>query len=331
MPGTLNLATRDPDVSPAAAEWYPSVEFRPATPAVVTIRPAVRADRTMPTASGGVLQGTRLVLIAFAVLTLLATNQLLVVAAYSDQYFAWTISVRPTSAFLGAAYAAGFVLAVLALRRNRWRDVRVALVTVTVFTVLTLVPTLIHLHTFHLGNGGLVARVAAWFWLAVYVVVPIACLAVVINQQRRPTTGRDHIRRPMPNWLTFLLAVQGSMLLMVGAVLFLGGATVHHFPAEAMSFWPWRLTPLGAQVIGAWLVALAVAAALTIWERDLTGLLVPAATYTAFGAFQLLVLLRYWAQVRSDYPWTWAYVGVLGSIVVTGAYGCWAGRRRATG
>jgi hypothetical protein len=182
---------------------------------------------------------------------------LLVVASYSDRYFAWTISVRPTSAFLGAAYAAGFVLAVLALRRHRWRDVRVALVTVTVFTMLTLVPTLIHLHTFHLMDGGFVARVAAWFWLAVYLVIPVACVAMVVDQQRQPTTGSNRVRRPMPSWLTFLLAVQGGTLLTVGTALFVGGATVHHFPADAMSFWPWRLTPLGAQVVGAWLVALA--------------------------------------------------------------------------
>ena len=103
--------------------------------------------------------GTRRVFVAFAVLTPLATNQLLVVATFTDRFFAWTITVRPTSAFLGAAYAAGFVLAILALRQNRWRDVRVALVTVTVFTVLTLIPTLIHLHIFHLLYGGLGATV----------------------------------------------------------------------------------------------------------------------------------------------------------------------------
>ena len=106
-------------------------------------------------ATGGVLVATRRVLVAFAVLTALAANQLLVVASFTDRLFAWTIAVRPTSAFLGAAYAAGFVLAIVALRRHSWREVRVALVTVTVFTVLTLIPTLVHLHIFHLTSGGL--------------------------------------------------------------------------------------------------------------------------------------------------------------------------------
>src|ERR671916_1724635 len=95
-------------------------------------REAIVEDNLIrPAVSDGVLPATRKVLVAFAVLTLLATNQLLVVGSFTDRYFAWTISLRATSAFLGAAYAAGFLLSVLALRQKRWRDVRVAMVTVT--------------------------------------------------------------------------------------------------------------------------------------------------------------------------------------------------------
>ena len=112
----------------------------------------------------------------------------------------------------------------------------------------------------------------------------------------------------MPRWLRSVLAGQGTAMFRVGAVMFLGGAKVHHLPEGAMSFWPWKLTPLSAQMLGAWLLALAVAAALTIWERDLSRLLVPAATYAAFGVFQLLVALRYCRPVQARLPWggpTW--------------------------
>jgi hypothetical protein len=286
-------------------------------------RAAGERHRTPSATYGGVLPATRRVFVAFAMLTLLATNQLLVVGAFTDSYFAWTISVRPNAAFLGAAYAAGFLLAVLALRRDRWEDVRVSLVTVTVFTLLTLVPTIIHLHKFHLMDGGAIARLAAWAWLPIYIVVPIACLAVLARQQLQPNRTSE-LRRPMPRWLTRLLVVQGGTLGSVGVALFLGGAMVHHLPEGAMSFWPWRLTPLSAMTEGAWLLALALAAALAIWERDLSRMLVPAATYAAFGVFQLLVAVRYWDQLRPDYQWGWAYVGMLVAIAVTGAYGCWA-------
>jgi hypothetical protein len=172
-----------------------------------------------------------------------------------------------------------------------------------------------------------VARTAAWFWLGIYIVIPVACMSVVIRQYR-PASRPARVRRPLPSWLSGLLAVQGVAMFLAGGALFLGGATEHHhLPPGAMSFWPWTLTPLSAQVIGAWLLALAVAAALVIWERDLARLLVPAATYTAFGVFQLLVAIRYWTQMRPDYQWSWVYLALLASIVLTGAYGCWAATR----
>ena len=177
-----------------------------------------------------------------------------------------------------------------------------ALVTVTVFTVLTLVPTLVHLHVFHLWEGGWGARLAAWVWLAIYVARPDRLphrggpAGSAAGRVTPPSAGR------CPAGCSAVLAVQGLTLFGVGAVMFLGAARVHHLPEGAMSFWPWRLMPLGAQVIGAWLLALAVATALVIWERDLDRLLVPAVTYTAFGVFQLLVALRYWTAGPARLP-----------------------------
>lgn len=291
----------------------------------LTTLPVLRPTTELAT-SERVLPGTRRVLGFFVGFTLLATWQLLVVGAFSDAYFAWTITGRLTSGFLGAAYAAGFVLAVLALRQQDWRDVRVAFLTVAVFTGLTLVPTLQHLHKFHIFDGGGIARLAAWVWLAVYVLIPLACLVVIVRQLGQPHV-RERMRHPLPRWLIGVLAVQGVVLALVGGVLFVQGGLVHHFAEGTLAFWPWPLMPLGAQVIGAWLLALAVATGLTLVADDLRRLQVPAATYAAFGLFQLLVLARYAGQTRPDHAGTWLYAGVLASVVLTGAYGCWASSR----
>jgi hypothetical protein len=45
--------------------------------------------------------------------------------------------------------------------------------------------------------------------------------------------------------------------------------------------------------------------------------------------FQLLVALRFWTEVRPGYAWGWAYVAVLVSITLTGAYGIWAATRQS--
>ena len=285
-----------------------------------------RINRVEQISSSAVDAATRVVLIAFTAFTLLATSALLGGAAATDRYFAWTIRAEPNSAFLGAAYGAGFVLSALALRRDRWSQIRVGVVTVTVFAVLTLAATSIHMHRLHLMTGGPMARFAAWVWLTVYIVISVACVIVVGRQERRGR-GSEAVRRPMPVWLTALLAAQGVILCAAGAVLFFGDTTVHHMAASATGFWPWPLTPLTAQAIGVWLMSLGFAAAAAIWQRDLSRLLLPAVTYAAFGAFELLVALRYRAQMSADDGWLWAYVTVLIAIVATGGYGWWAARR----
>lgn len=276
--------------------------------------------------SDTVLPVTRLVFGTFTTLTLLAATTLVLLAGRTERYFAWTITAEPTAAFYGAAYAAGHVLSVLALRERRWSRVRVALGTVNLFSVLTLVATLIHLHLLHWASPDPTARFAAWFWLGVYIVIPAAGMYAAARQRAlRPPVGV--VRRPVPRWLAALLAGQGLLLLAVGSVLYLKGAVVHHFPASAVAFWPWSVGPLGAQIVGAWLIALGVATGLVLRERDLDRLRVPAATYGAFGAFQLLVAVGYRDQVRPDDHWAWAYVAVLVVVTLTGAYGCWRARR----
>ena len=94
--------------------------------------------------------GTRVLLTVFVVFTLLAVNQLLVLGDHTDRFFAWTIMSVPNRAFVGAAYAAGTVLSVLAFCQARWSHVRVPVLTVTLFTVLTLVRPGLHRHRMHL-------------------------------------------------------------------------------------------------------------------------------------------------------------------------------------
>jgi hypothetical protein len=276
--------------------------------------------------------GTRWLLVAFAVLTLLAVNQLFVLSDVADRFWAWTINTEMTAAFIGAAYAAGFVLSVLSLRQDRWSRIRVPLITVTVFTVLTAVATLIHSHRLNLRSGGPVAEAAAWTWLAVYLLIPIACTVVVVRQEVAWRLRSGPRRRPveaMPGWLAGVLGGEGAVLLTAGVLLFGGSATVHHSEAAMTMFWPWPITPLSAMVIGAWLIAFAVAAALAIYEGDLGTLLVSAVTYTVFGVLELVALAWYWPQVYAASPWLWGYLALLVAVVGTGGYGWWAAQHAA--
>ena len=259
-----------------------------------------------------VLPGTRWLLGAFSVLTLLAFVSLFLMASRTDRYFAWTILPSATAAFVGAAYAAGCLLVVLSLRERAWSRVRVPFVTVLVFTVLTLAATLLHLDPFHFDAPGVVARAAAWFWVAVYVTVPLGMLVMLVAQERLPRADPP-ARLPLPRGLAAVLVVQGAVFLTVGAVLFA-------VPGTETALWPWPLTPLTARTVAAWSIAFGVGTVLALRDRDLHRLELAAVAYAVFGALEIAVLLLYADVVRWDSPATYGYLALTASTVVSGAY-----------
>ena len=258
-----------------------------------------------------VLRPMRGLLVVFGVLTALAVAALFLRPETTDRFFAWTIQPPLTAAFLGAAYLAGCTLVVLSLRAAAWAHARAAVATILVFTLLTLVATLAHLDRFHLRAGGPVARAAAWFWLAVYVVVPLAMVVLLALQVRAP--GRHPERaRPLPRALAVLLAGQGAVLFATGCVLFARPGL--------LTAWPWPLTPLTSRAVGAWLVSFGIAAGLAVAEADLPRLRAPAVAYLVFGVAELAAVLRY----AGTLAWggaAWAYVGFLLLVVLTAAVG----------
>jgi hypothetical protein len=253
------------------------------------------------------------ILVTFAVLTAVATNQLFVLSSHTREWFAWTIAPPLSAAFVGAGYAAGFVLVVLAARSRSWVQARMSMATVWIFATLTLVATLSHLSKFHFHAVGTVARFAAWFWLGIYIVVPIVLGASIVAQCR--VAGPDTHRRPsLPLYLAAVLTGQGLVMLGVGAVLFFR-------PSGAAAVWPWALTPLTAQMVAAWLIAFGSAALFAVLERDLHRLRAAAVGYTVFGALQLAALLRFRTEIHWHAAPASIYVAVLASVVLAGLAG----------
>ena len=268
--------------------------------------------------------GMRSLLGAFAGLTALATGALFVLAENTSETFAWTIDPPLTAAFIGAGYAAGFVLVVLSLRDPVWAHSRVPVLTIFVFVVLTLAATLLHINRMHFdddfGGLGLVAKLAAWFWLAVYVVIPVAMLVLLIRQERAPGTDPPD-RHPVLPVLRAALAVESVVLLVTGAVLFV--------TPSMTSLWPWALTPFTARVIASWLLAFGLATALAVVAGDLVRLRTAAVAYTVFGALVLVAVLRFVGTPAWDTPSAWLFVAMTVAVVLTGAAGWRAAPRPA--
>jgi hypothetical protein len=264
--------------------------------------------------------GVRWLLVTAAVLVLLAGFQLFVFTEQTDTHFAWTIVNPLAAAFLGAAYWASFAIEALAAKQPIWANARIAVPTVFVFTVLTLVATLLHLDKFHLG-GSVPAgtRLVTWAWIAIYVLVPLLMLVVLVRQARTP--GSDPPRSVLlPGWVYAALAVQAVTLFGFGVALFAA-------PAQTAPLWPWQLTPLLAQATGAWLISLGVAAGHALLERDARRLRPAMVGYLLLAVLQAIALARYPDQFHWGSAAGVIYLIFLATILPTGAAGLARGLR----
>jgi hypothetical protein len=259
----------------------------------------------------------RWLLYVAAFLVFLAGLVLFVFPLRTAEWFAWTVNPPMTAVFLGAAYWSSAGLEVTGARSADWDSARLAVWPVFVFTALTFGVTLLHLDRFHLSaDTAFLAQEAAWAWLAIYALVPLAMLVVSWMQIRsRHPALRTAAERPvLPAALRLLLAGIAGVLLLYGVALLA-------IPLQAATWWPWPLSELTARAIGAWLVGLGWAAAQGQLSGDLRTVRPVALTSVAFVILQALALLRYgdaltWPSASS--------VGFVTVLLAIGVAGGWA-------
>jgi hypothetical protein len=262
------------------------------------------------------ISGMRAMFIVSCVTVSLAGFQLFVLSEYTDRFFAWTIDVPLTAAFLGASYWGSFALVLVASRQQAWARARIAVPGVWLFTVLTLLATLIHIDLFRMDS------VFGWAWLIVYLLVPVGYGVFWVRQLR--VAGGDPPRQtPLPTWLRLVLGVQAAFMLIWGTALFL-------LPQTMAALWPWALTPLTGQAVGAWLIGIGVTAAQMCWENDFGRAYAGMAGLAVLGALQLIALARYGGgTVNWSGAGGWIYLLFILSVFGVGSYGWLEARRRA--
>jgi hypothetical protein len=249
-------------------------------------------------------------------LVLLAGVQLFFLTEHTDRYFAWTIDLPLTAAFLGAFYWTAFVLALLSARQKYWALARVGLIGVQAFVWLTLLATALHLDKFHFGVTDSVARGAAWVWLTVYAVEPPVLLVVYLRQLRQ--SGADpEVTATIPQAYRTVLWIEAVIVLVVAVGLFI-------LPDTMASLWPWALTPLTARAMGSWLVGLGLVLASASRERDWMALRPALVSYITLALLQAVALLRYPESVDWLSAGAWLYGVFLVAVLITGLSGATA-------
>lgn len=233
---------------------------------------------------------------------------LIPLAERTADFFAWTIAVPASAAFIGLFYLALTVMAILALRQPWWAPARAAVVPAVVFVVLVLVTTLLHLDKFHLFSGGVPARAMAWIWLVIYIVTAPAFVLGFWRQRRAP--GGDPQRTaPPPPWARVALGGLVVVLTLEGLALFVA-------PSLGASLWPWALTPLTARMIGVTLISVALLAASVVRMDDRVTGRIPAIGLLTFGVTALAVVAWYSGQVEWTRSSAWAYLAAATALAV---------------
>jgi hypothetical protein len=260
----------------------------------------------------------RWLLYAAGGLVFLAGIQLFLLTEQTATFFAWTVVPPLTAAFLGAAYWAAVPVEVFSARQRTWASARASIPGIWLFTTLTLVATALHVGRFHFAAADVVPRAAAWLWLAIYTVVPIGMLVVGFTQLRAPGGDPDRVRT-LPSLLRLGLVVLGGGMMAVGSVLFIA-------PAAIDPSWPWALSPLTSQAIGAWLLGSGLAAFFAIRENDVVRIRPVGAGYAVFSILELVALARYPATVDWSTPAAWVYLTFLLALLPVGLYVSFAGQ-----
>jgi hypothetical protein len=262
-----------------------------------------------------ILPITRLSFMLGALLATVAGIQLYVLSTRTADFFAWTIGVPLTAAFLGAFFWANTPSFVVALRRGEWPRVRILIVATLALTVFMAIATLRHLDIFHLDTGGLVARLAAWAWLVVYVGLPWLLLASFVRQERTGGAGAYSVQHPLLGWVRVYFFLQA-----VGATAL--GLGLSFAPGVFADIWPWELPALPAGAVGAWLLAFAAASWWVLREGDWQRVRIAIPGYLALCALQLLAVLRFRNDL-ADGARAWVYAATLAGLFVLTALAAW--------
>jgi len=204
---------------------------------------------------------TRVVLTLDLTFSLAAGLVLYLLPTTADEHFAWSIKLPVTATFLGAGYLGAVATLIPTYRTSDWRRVRLVPVMGFALTFVTAVVTLRHLGEFHLGDGSAQARIAAWAWLVVYLVIPLLLAAAFATQERAGGRHEYAVDEPLRPLTRVVLGAQGVLatVLGIGLVLY----------ADAFdALWPWPLPPLSSGAVGAWALTIAAGSWWGLREAD---------------------------------------------------------------
>jgi hypothetical protein len=225
----------------------------------------------------------------------------------TDRWFAWRILPTITPMVLGSAYLGGAYFFLRATEATGWHTVKAGFVPVGLFASLMGIATILHWGKFNHGH------VAFWLWVLLYFTTPFLVFGAWLRNRPydAPVAADDVL---LPQVVARGIGAVGVLAVATGLFLFL-------WPATAITFWPWLLTPLTARVLGA-IYCLGIAGVGAFFGRRWSSARL---SFQVAGIMLVLILVA-GARARGEFDagntFTWLFLGgfVAATVGVAAVY-----------
>jgi hypothetical protein len=232
-----------------------------------------------------------------------ASGILLIWPTKSGELFAWPIQPPMTAMMLGSAYLGGVYFFVRVAIARRWHTVQTGFLPVTIFASLLGVATWLHWDRFtH-------THISFWTWALLYFTTPFLVLGAWLWNRRYDPRVPDSSEVLLPKPARWLFFLAGVGTLVIALLLFFQ-------PDLMIAVWPWRLSPLTAQVVGAMFALPGVLGLEFAFDHRWTSMkrILEAQALSIFSI--LISVWRDWGNMKPGYIGTLLFVLGMGAFLV---------------
>lgn len=216
--------------------------------------------------------------------------------------FTW-LTLPPLHArFVGAIYLFGALYMVGCLLARSQAEVRPAFPMIGIWTGMLFIISLLHLEAFDFS------QLPVWIWFASYLIYPIIAVRMTLKYSRRSPSD-NLLERTLPGWVKSFLTGQGIIVTLLAVMLFI-------FPSLMSSLWPWKVTPLLAQMYAGPLLSYGVGSLLYARQRAWSEIrpVVPAMLAFTLTTLVISVMHRNLFSAGELADWIWFMLFGLGSV-----------------
>jgi hypothetical protein len=240
-----------------------------------------------------ITRGQRLFFIVICVAALLVAGLGLFAPEKLAAIFTWMTLPPLHARFVGSIYLFGSVFMLGCMLARRQAEVRWAVPMIGIWTGMLFIISVLHLDAFKFN------QLPVWIWFASYFVYPLVALWIVLVQ---PPWGKN-AELPGPasaGWAKMFFLLQGFFVTCLALLLFF-------IPGVTSTIWPWKVTPLLAQMYAGPLLSYGIGSLLYSREAKWAALRPVVPAMLAFTTATLVVSLihrnLFSAKELSDWIW----------------------------